>query len=356
MANEHEGKARRYPYEPLGEFYDQATELLGLSMKDGEVHIPTLAQRVLDELILIGPTHVKDAAPPENIRRVKVGEKQEVWIRFDTYRGDEGYMAVEAVDAPESDAAILAAMTAFLIEPIDHERLTEALQFWFSEARVDREKEAERLRKKIEEGQAATYDDFDLLFKIQLELIDKAKRVSPLLHYVLPLLEYHRPELREYPLQERYKYALKAVDHVNDFLRSLRNLQGFLEYGAPDRKLTPAIKQPQRDVRAAVLRDVDGLSYREIGERLDVPPPPDFAIKKEHQTVRKMVENGKLMLKEAFGEEGWRDRAKAMKAEKAWWQSLSSAEQQKEREAESIALDLGIPIEEARQQVERKDS
>ena len=57
------------------------------------------------------------------------------------------------------------------------------------------------------------------------------------------------------------------------------------------------------------------------------------------------------MLEGAFGAEGWQDRAKAMKAEKAWWQSLSSTDKRKERDLEGIALDLGISIEEARRQV-----
>jgi hypothetical protein len=351
MASEHQDRAPRFRYEPYDELLDdRAEELLDLSMGDGKVHVPTLAQQVLKELLHIGPSHIKDSETPDNIRRVKVGDRQGVWLGFDTHRDDEGYMAVDVVDAPGSDAAILAAMTAFVMRPFDRERVNQALAFRLSEAWAALKEQQEALQKRMEEGEDLSPEEIGLISKIRIELLRNAKQLRPLT-YAWPLITYYRPEIREYSVQDKYKYAWKVTDYVNDFLRSLRNLQGFLEYGEPNRRLTPAIKQPQRDVRAAVLRDVDGLSYREIGERLDVPTPPNFEIKREHQTVRKMVENGRLVLEGAFGAEGWQDRAKAMKAEKAWWQSLSSTDKRKERDLEGIALDLGISIEEARRQV-----
>ncbi len=81
---------------------------------------------------------------------------------------------------------------------------------------------------------------------------------------------------------------------------------------------------------------------------MGIPLPPDFEIKGEHQTVRKMVERGQRILESAFGKECWRERVEAMKTQKAWWQSLSPEEQCNEYEVERTALDSGIPIEEAR--------
>ena len=59
------------------------------------------------------------------------------------------------------------------------------------------------------------------------------------------------------------------------------------------------IKVAGRDIKAAVLRDVDGRTNREIGERLGVPVPTDFRIKADHPTVRKMVRRGRKALKTA---------------------------------------------------------
>jgi hypothetical protein len=105
-------------------------------------------------------------------------------------------------------------------------------------------------------------------------------------------------------------------------------------------------------VRAAVLHDVEGMSYTNVGERLKVPLPPDFEIKGEHQTVRKMVGRGRSILETAFGEEGWRKRIEDMKAEKKRWDSLSPEERRKEVATHAIVLEFTWPFEVVRQLVD----
>jgi hypothetical protein len=56
---------------------------------------------------------------------------------------------------------------------------------------------------------------------------------------------------------------------------------------------------------------------------MEIPLPPDSKIKGEHQTVCRMVERGRHFLEKTFGKEGWRERTEVMRAEKAWWRSLS---------------------------------
>ncbi len=361
-----EERTRWYRYEHPDDLDDPLAEFPPVSMRDGEVHVPTLARKVLEELLLLGLSHVKDTEPPENIRRVTVGERQEVWLRFDTYRDDEGYMALDVVDAPRSDAAILAAMMAFLMKPVERERINRAVAFRFSEAYADLKKQSNEPWEERQEGQGFYLQDLDLQDLDIEQILSTAKNAAVLLrnaqqllplHFVFSLISYYRPEIQRYSGQDSYEHALKATDHINDFLRSLRNLQNFLEYGVVDQKrLTPAIKHPQRDVRAAVLHEVDGLSYPAIGEHMGLPDPPNIDIKKDHPTVRKMVATGRLVLEGAFGKEGWQDRVRAMKAEKARWQSLSPADQEKEHEVERYALEWGIPLEEARRQIGRDDS
>ena len=62
-------------------------------------------------------------------------------------------MAVEVVDAPRSDAAILAAMIAWLAQPIDVESLLEAQRFRVSPAKKAQDQNIEASMKKITEGQ-----------------------------------------------------------------------------------------------------------------------------------------------------------------------------------------------------------
>ena len=300
MADEHEERTRWYRYEHPDDLDDPLAEFPPLSMRDGEVHVPTLARKVLEELLLLGLSHVKDTEPPENIKRVTVGERQEVWLRFDTYRDDEGYMALDVVDAPRSDAAIMAAMMAFLMKPVERERINRAVAFRFSEAYADLEKQSKELQKKIwkkrQEGQGFYLQDLPLqdldieqllsMTKNEAVLLRNAQQLVPL-HFVFSLISYYRPEIQRYSGQDRYEHALKATDYINAFLSSLRNLQDFLEYGGVDQRLTPAIKHPQRDVLAAVLHDVDGLSYPAIGKHMGLPVPPDIDAKKITQRFAK---------------------------------------------------------------------
>lgn len=129
---------------------------------------------------------------------------------------------------------------------------------------------------------------------------------------------------------------------VNEFLEALRKLMAFLEHGEPGRRgRMAAAKVADRDVKAAVLRDVDGLTYREIGKELGVPPPGDFVYKGDHPTVRKMVVRGRSILTEALGEKGWQSQVEAMRAEAERWSSLEAAEQEAEIEAQAPKIPYG---------------
>ncbi len=350
MVHGQEDAPRRYPGPP---FYDEALAWLHDSEQDGEIHIPTFARRTLKRLQDVGLLHTPDDEPPVNIRKVKLvkeGKEQELWIRFDTRRTHAGYMAIDVVDAPRSDAAILAAMTAWVAQRIDFNELLEAMGFLHSRTYEEQVQRTDDTHRRIVEGQEVSVEELIETIELSLEHTDKLKTIEPL-EYIVRVIQHYKPEFDSYPPEKQWALIRKTCSYISDFLESLRKLQAFLEYGAPDRKLVPAIREPQRAVRAAVLYDVDGLNYREIGERMGIPLPPDYEIKGEHQTVRKMVERGREILQEAFGEEGWRERVEAMKGQKAWWWSLSKKERDYETNVEMTALDLGISIEEARRRI-----
>jgi len=424
MNPEQDDATKRYPCDPLEDEsdYDEALDELNASRKDGSPHIPTFAQRMLERLKEVGLLHRTDTDPPTNARKVKLDKGQELWVRFDTRRDDEGYMAVEVMDTPRSDMAILAAITAWLAQPRDFKRILGATRYFLSGAYIAEIEKIGRIGASLrrtrtigdpvvailhgymfkirldlsrfltmvgrtEENQNITsimfprtggdqdiaLENVDSSWKIAIENVELAweesaweevvsaqkslanleAKIEPLryLEYLLPLIRHYRPEFDNHSFEEQQNLIEKTCCYINDFLESLHKLQAFLQYGSPNRKLAPAIKEPKREVRAAILHEVDGLNYRQIGERMGVPLPPDFEIKGEHQTVRKMVERGQLILEEAFGREGWRERTETMKAQKAWWRSLSIEERDNEWVAERIALDHAIPIEEARRWV-----
>jgi hypothetical protein len=82
--------------------------------------------------------------------------------------------------------------------------------------------------------------------------------VSQPLEYVLAMLRHHRPEFDDLSHRDQIALIEDMCGYINAFLESLRTLQAFLAHGAPNRKLTPAIMDPRRDVKAAVLCDVVG--------------------------------------------------------------------------------------------------
>src|SRR5215203_2800564 len=106
--------------------------------------------------------------------------------------------------------------------------------------------------------------------------------------------------------------------------------------------------QSRSPISRLVRPSMDGLTNREIGERLCVPLPTDFQIKADHPTVRKMVGRGRRALKAALGEDGWKEQVRAMKEEAEAWRSRSPVQRQAELEAEA----LGVPYEEVLRRLE----
>jgi hypothetical protein len=143
---------------------------------------------------------------------------------------------------------------------------------------------------------------------------------------------------------EKIDLLVHTCAYINEFLGALKKLASFLEYGTPDGRAKAAFRNADTDVRAAVLRYVVGLTYREIGEELGIPRPKDFEIKGDYARVRQMVIRGRKILVLAIGEDGWRRHIEAMKAEAKRWNSLSEVEQEVEARVE-----YGLPYEEALQ-------
>jgi hypothetical protein len=135
------------------------------------------------------------------------------------------------------------------------------------------------------------------------------------------ILRYHSPGFDDLPAHERTNLVVDACAYVNRLLEALRKLVTFLEHGEMNFRGPAALKVAGREVEAAVLRDVDGLTNREIGERLGVPLPTDFRIKADHPTVRKRVGRGRKALKAALGEEGWKVQVRVMQAKAESWRS-----------------------------------
>src|SRR5215210_2426801 len=171
-----------------------------------------------------------------------------------------------------------------------------------------------------------------------------------ILDHALMLFRYHSPGFDELALEARADLIEDTCAHINEFLEVLHRMMTFLEHGKPRRRGPAATKVASRDIKAAVLREVDGLTNRQIAEVLCMNTPTDFLIKGDHPRVRKMVKRGRSALVAALGEEGWRDQVQAMKDEAERWHSKSEIQRQAELEAEA----LGVPYDEVLKRLEAK--
>jgi NADH dehydrogenase/NADH:ubiquinone oxidoreductase subunit G len=125
---------------------------------------------------------------------------------------------------------------------------------------------------------------------------------------------------------------------VNALLEASRQLGAFLEYGASDKDLRAPLEEVERYVRAAELKDVEGLSDRKIGEILGIEPAPSDEIRRQNSNVRHAVKQGKRLFTDAWGEEDWQKRAESKRNESEWFLSLTEEERHLVRFADAEGL------------------
>jgi hypothetical protein len=288
--------------------------------------------------------HTKYRSEEDEIRPVRLkGSGQTFWLEFGRYRDDWAVPSVEGmVETQQQDVAILAALTVSEAELTDIERLSRDV--------------LPRVKELLESGECTSMKDAFRSLSIPWpgEVSRDASKLrdywEPLLRsrefYITLLLEHFRPDLNSYPPDKQIELFKETCKQVNAFLRASRQLTNFLEYGAPNRDTRPEVENVVRDARAAVLRDGGGLTHRQIGEVLDVPLTAYSRLKGGHDTVSKMVQRGRTILESAFGEEGWREKAQAIKAD-----AEARVEQVKEVCVTRTAEVIGEPIEDVRPHV-----
>jgi hypothetical protein len=155
---------------------------------------------------------------------------------------------------------------------------------------------------------------------------DPRVRAQHALEYVVALLRHYRPEFDEMPRAEQLALMREGLVRVNNFLRGLRQLEAFLEYGVSGKDLRPKIEDAAGDIRAAELRAVEGLSNREVGEVLGIAPSENDVAKRDNAKARTRADRGETLLISNLGEERWRELVKAKRAQRDHYHSLSEAE------------------------------
>jgi hypothetical protein len=157
---------------------------------------------------------------------------------------------------------------------------------------------------------------------------------------VYELLRYFRPELDDMSEKERIALLERTIYYINEYLKALRRLTAFLQYGktgAYEGLPTKQVTQAGKQVRAAEFRELvkteqgDPLPYSEIGKLLGEKPAPGqmqpHLIRGYDARISRMAKDGRGILKQALGEEGYRAYMEEKRAELEHWQTLSKDEQ-----------------------------
>jgi hypothetical protein len=160
------------------------------------------------------------------------------------------------------------------------------------------------------------------------------------LNPVHELLRYFRPDLDDMSAKERIELLERTIGYINDYLKALRRLTAFLQYGKPglyEGLPTKLVTRAARQVQAAELREVmrtergDPLPYAKIGKLLGERPAPGqmqpHLWRGYEARISRMVKDGRDILKQALGEEGYRAYMEEKRAELEHWQTLSKDEQ-----------------------------
>jgi hypothetical protein len=177
---------------------------------------------------------------------------------------------------------------------------------------------------------------------------------------VYELLRYFRPQLDDMSEKERIELLERTIGYINNYLKALRRLTAFLQYGktgAYEGLPTKQVTQAGKQVRAAEFRELvktergAPLSYAKIGKLLGEKPTSGQAPRSYERRIERMVEAGKGILKQALGEQGYRDYMEEKRAELEHWQTLSKDEQG----AIHMEENFGLAPEDAYEIVDEQD-
>jgi hypothetical protein len=147
--------------------------------------------------------------------------------------------------------------------------------------------------------------------------------IGDYLEYGSNIIRQYQPDFDYSESEEQAYLLLHTLERINKVRESVEDLQNYLWYSKPNKnKAVPPVKDPQRDVRAAVLQDVFGLSTLRIGEMLKFDTPANPHIKRENRTVAAAARRGRELLNYYFGAEEWRQKAKRIRAYRALWFEL----------------------------------
>jgi hypothetical protein len=274
-------------------------------------HIPTLAQRWLEELASVGISadwrkqsreyRYELKASKDELRSVRLENGQTVWLVF----YPEGIEVLE--DYPRPTLAILGALAALEGGEVGTAGMG-LIRSALSSTGGPAEEALRELLRQIgpNEHQMLTQNRLN---EHQM-LTQNRLNEHQMLTFALVLLAFYRPDFDSLPPNEQRRLAAQVCERLDAVSKASRKLAETLEFGTvtPGKSLRSAVKDAARDVRLAELHDVHGKSQVELGEMFGIEQTETDKVKRENQGVRKGVERARNLLNEAL-DGGWEEVA-----------------------------------------------
>ena len=220
----------------------------------------------------------------ENTKRARHSSGQVMRLLLNAKRTEQGYRGAEVLVGPSrTEEAYVAAVLALKGEEMEREgdkkndkmaRASKAILF-FELMRAHRTDEAARDAVHQAMKELGLYKEER--FK-GTDYID-GYNLTPLYE----LLRYFRPDFDDVSEKERIELLERTIGYANNYLKALRRLTAFLQYGKPgayEGLPTKPVTQAAKQVRAAEFRELVGtergapLPYAKIGKLLGEKPTP----------------------------------------------------------------------------------
>jgi hypothetical protein len=161
------------------------------------------------------------------------------------------------------------------------------------------------------------------------------------------IIRQYQPDFDYSRSEEEANLLLNTLERINRVRESVEELQNYLRYSdVKKNKAVPPIRDPQRDVKAAVLQDVFDLNTFQIGEILlfDAPSELERRRKRELAAVRVATQRGRELLHYHFGAGQWEAKVERIRALRALWFALD--DQPKKQVYYLLAEHRGTSLEE----------
>jgi hypothetical protein len=330
---------------------------------EGRLNAATLAQICIEMLAVTGlretdpasGSRPKEAVPygpeanavGEGAFPAKVHDSREViWVQTEGRRTEQEYKRIEVLDTQlATDTAIIAAMTSLeakevRLEGLEDRFIRSAIIGSMPHPAAD-ETSDEELSQMPSDGPEALQDEKDHAERVPDWWAPQFIEYWQSIDYVVALLRHFRPEFDELESDAQLALVRDGCRRMNAYLQALRQLTTFLEYGRPDKDLRLTLKSVERDIRAAELQDIEGLSSVKVGRVLGIEPPPSDQFKRTNSRALNMAKRGRQILVDALGQDGWQKLAESKRAEREYFSSLAIEEQNLIRfaEAENMSVE-----------------